>query len=357
MNRNSTLKAFFVGEDAEAFAEAADALAGAGHKVERIASPLKALTAHTRSPADLMVISVGRLDDQMLEVFEAAREVAPDCLMLGAVGPATRRRAAPVLGLGADAIVGTPVDPDELRALIARHGRAGARTPEASVEEKFRWLGDFAAGVAHHINNPLTTVVGYLQLLRSEEELPEDAGEVLSTMLTECDRIADTVRYLLLLSGRANVRPEAVDVNQVIGSAIEASSADDDDEAPEVEIEQSLQPDLPAILAEEEALKRACENLIANARQAMSEGGTLEITTAGDNGRVFIRFADTGDGIDPDRMARIFEPFYTTQDDGPAMGLGLATAYGIVKGFGGTIQAQSQPGQGSTFTIEFPAHS
>ncbi len=350
------MKAIFVGEDADAFAEAADALAGEGHHVERIASPLKALTAHTRSPADLMVISVGRLDDQMLEVFEAAREVAPDCLMLGAVGPATRRRAAPVLGLGADAILATPVDPDELRALIARHGRTADRSPEASVEEKFRWLGDFAAGVAHHINNPLTTVVGYLQLLRSEDEPPEDADEVLSTMLTECDRIADTVRYLLLLSGRANVRPEAIDVNQVIGSAIDAS-ADEDDGAPEVEIEQSLQPDLPAILAEEEALKRACENLIANARQAMGDGGTLEITTAGDNGRVFIRFSDTGDGIDPDRMARIFEPFYTTQDDGPAMGLGLATAYGIVKGFGGTIQAQSQPGQGSTFTIEFPAHS
>ncbi|MFW6158289.1 MAG: ATP-binding protein [Planctomycetota bacterium] len=357
MAEENTLHVMFVGQDAAVFAEAVDALTTAGHTVTRLASPFKALTAQTRSAADLTVVDVSRLDDQMLEAFEALKDVAPDGLLVGAVSPGTRRRAAPVLELGADAIVGSPVDPDELLALVAKRRPPEARSGGGAVEEKYRWLGDFAAGVAHHINNPLTTVVGYLQILRSHKDLPAGAESVLSIMLKECDRISDTIRNLLLLSGKASGRPDRVDVNKVVDEVLAASRPAEGAAGSGIRVERSFHPDLPPVIADEDALKLACQNLVANARQAMDGGGTLSVATADGDRRVRIRFSDTGGGIDPEQMDRIFEPFYTTQSGGAAAGLGLAAAYGIVKGLGGTIQAESRPGEGSTFTIELPAGS
>ncbi len=347
------LKMTCVGADTAAFAAAVEALTGKGHAVQCIASPFKALTASAASAADVTIVDASRLDDQMLEVFEALKEVAPRSLLFAAVTPAARARAARVLNLGADAIVGLPADAEEIAALVQklRRPRETAK-PAVSVDDKLLWLGEFAAGVAHNINNPLTTVIGHLQILCAKVEKHGQVGSVLPTMLKECDRIAEIVKNLLLFSGQGAVQPRPVDVNRAVDAALlGAGSAVENDK---VRIERSYQPGLPAVMAEKEALRLACENIVVNARQAMKNGGTLFVETAEDGaGHVLIKFADTGPGIPEDKLDKVFEPFYTGNNGG-SVGLGLATSYGIIKGFGGSIQITSRNGSGTTVVVELP---
>ena len=346
------LKIHFVGADGASFAAAADALAEDGHQVRCLPSPFKALTANTVAPADLVVVDASRLDDQMLEVFEALKDVAPNSLLLAAVTPAAKGRAATVLNLGSDAIIGLPADADEIRALVRKLRGAGA-SEKTTIDDKFRWLGEFAAGVAHNINNPLTTVVGYLQILRSQGEPSDQMSNVLSIMLKECDRISEIIKNLLLFSGSGNIEPRLVDVNRAVDAALLLAGATEANDR--VRIERRYQPGLPAVMADEESLKLACEGIAINARQAMRDGGVLSVeTTQNGSGRVIIRFTDTGPGIAPEKLDKIFEPFYTGGNDGN-VGLGLATSYGIVKALGGAITVDTNEGSGTTVTIELPA--
>jgi len=348
------LNVMFVGPDAAGFAAAIESLGEEGHDVQCVTSPFKALTANTVSPADLTVVDASRLDDQMLEVFEALKDVAPKDLLLAAVTPAARARAARVLGLGSDAIIALPTDAEEIRALVRKLRRRpgpNGSMDGVSIDDKFRWLGEFAGGVAHNINNPLTTVVGYLQILRSDGESREQTDSILGTMLKECDRIAEVVKNLLLFAGQGSLRPRPVDVNRAVDAALLVAGTRE--ENGRVRTERSYQPGMPPVMADEEALKFACENIAVNARQAMRDGGTLSVETEADaRGHVLIRFSDTGPGIPQDRREKVFEPFYS--GNGGTLGLGLATSYGIIKGFGGQIQVVSDNGSGTTFQVELP---
>jgi signal transduction histidine kinase len=342
----------FVGADSAVFSSAADALAEQGHRVRCVGNAFKALTANTVSPADLTVVDASRLDDQMLDVFESLKEVAPESLLLAAVAASARGRAASVLNLGSDAIIGLPADAAEIQALISKR-RGASPAGETTTDEKLEWLGGFAAGVAHNINNPLTTVVGYLQILCSQVESNGKMGSVLPTMLKECDRISDIVKNLLLFSGSGNIEPRAVDVNRAVDAALLVASATEEND--KIQVERRYQPGLPTVMADEESLKLACEGIVINARQAMRDGGTLAVETVQNgSGRVQIRFTDSGPGVPPGKAKKIFEPFYTDGNNGH-VGLGLATSYGIVKALGGTIRVESAEGEGATFAIELPA--
>lgn len=348
---SDVLDIMFVGADSAAFAAAADALAEDGHRVRCVASAFKALTSNTVSPADLTVVDASRLDDQMLEVFESLKEVAAEGLLLAAVTASARGRAASVLNLGSDAIIGLPADTEEIRALLLKR-RKSSVTSEVTADEKLEWLGEFAAGVAHNINNPLTTVVGYLQILCTQAESSGKMGSVLPTMLKECDRISEIVKNLLLFSGNANIEPRPLDVNRAVDAALLVGSVSEEND--KIQIERRYQPGLPTVMADEESLKLACEGIVINARQAMRDGGTLSVETSQNgSGRVYIRFTDTGPGVPRDKARKIFEPFYSESNNGH-VGLGLATSYGIVKALGGTIRIESVEGQGATFAIELP---
>ena len=349
---SDVLDIMFVGADLTAFSVAVDALAEEGHRVRCMASAFKALTANTLSPADLTILDASKLDEQMLEVFESLKEVAPDSLLLAAVAASARSRAASLLGLGSDAIIGLPAEADEIRALIKKR-RSAAVAGGVTTDEKFEWLGEFAAGVAHNINNPLTTVVGYLQILCSQVEESGKMGSVLPTMLKECDRISEIVKNLLLFSGSGNIEPRPVNVNRAVDAALLVASAAEENDR--IRVERRYQPELPTVMADEESLKLACEGIAINARQAMRDGGKLCVETAQNgSGRVIIRFSDSGPGVPLDKVNKIFEPFYSDSDNGH-VGLGLATSYGIIKALGGTIKVGSNEGRGATFAIELPA--
>ncbi len=223
---------------------------------------------------------------------------------------------------------------------------------------KLAALGELAAGVAHEVNNPATTILSRASFLLSDHDgRPSDEREDLSAIVSQAQRIAQITRNLLVFS-----RPQALDIRAVSATRILAGGLHPLNQLlreRRIAVEEQAPPDVPAVLADEPSLVRALENIFRNAIDAMPEGGTITIRAAKDEGsrgtRVILEISDTGIGIEPDKLARIFDPFFTTKEVGKGTGLGLSIVHGIIKEHGGSIRVESQLGAGTKFVIALPA--
>lgn len=232
------------------------------------------------------------------------------------------------------------------------------KTQEDLIQaEKLTSLGQMAASIAHEVNNPLAGVLVYNQLLikkLSSDKLAKETGlDYLSKMDSELTRSTRLIRNLLDFARQSPPALREVNVNNVLERALElaAHSA----ELQKIEVIKELDPSLPSIMADFDQLQQVCTNLIMNAIQAMQEGGRLTLRTSFDsNGQLKIEVQDTGSGISPDNMRKLFTPFFTTKEKGKGVGLGLAVAYGIIQRHQGRIEVQSTEGEGTTFTIYIP---
>jgi signal transduction histidine kinase len=224
--------------------------------------------------------------------------------------------------------------------------------------EKLTSLGQLAASVAHEINNPLAGVLVYTQLLakklNSAQFSKESATEYLSKMETELTRSSRLIRNLLDFARQSPPRFWEVDVNEVINRSFELASHSA--QLQHVQVTKELAPALPKISADFDQLQQVCTNLIMNAIQAMPEGGTLTIRTSADKTQVKIEVQDTGVGIPPENMRKLFTPFFTTKREVKGVGLGLAVSYGIIQRHHGRIEVKSKEGKGTTFTVYLPLH-
>jgi signal transduction histidine kinase len=221
---------------------------------------------------------------------------------------------------------------------------------------KLAAVGEMAAGIAHELNNPLTSVTGFAELVM--EDMPKDSPSYadLDLVIREARRARDVVRRLLDFarqseSARANASLNGVveDVVTLTRHLIHTNG---------VELTLFMQEDLPWVSMDENQMKQVLLNLVHNALQAMPDGGEMEIRTAelqkvGRDG-VMVSVCDNGIGITPEDQTRIFEPFFTTKADHGGTGLGLSVTYGIISDHGGEIELVSQPGAGSTFTVWLP---
>jgi signal transduction histidine kinase len=216
---------------------------------------------------------------------------------------------------------------------------------------KLAALGEMAARVAHEINNPLTSVLGFASLLA--EELPADSSmrHDATLIVTEAGRARDIVRDLLDFSRQRPFFPEQSDLNAVLRQAVGLIRLQG---LQGVTIDERYASDLPAVEVDPARMKQVFLNVINNAVQAMPRGGSVTVGTRATALEVTVTFADTGGGIPPEHLERIFEPFFTTKPEMVGTGLGLAVSMGIVRQHGGTIDVESTPGQGSTFTIRIP---
>jgi PAS domain S-box-containing protein len=253
-------------------------------------------------------------------------------------------------------VLGISVDITERRRMEEQLQRA----------QRMESLGTFSGGIAHDFNNLLTVIKGYSYLAHADAEGHPAVRESIDEIRRATARAAALVDQLLAFSRKQVLQPKVVNVNDIVGNfrkMLDRVIGED------VQIETRLAPNLGAVRADPGQIEQVLMNLAANARDAMLEGGKLTIETADVNinrskiGRdlnvppgsyTVLAVSDTGVGMDLQTQSRIFEPFFTTKPTGKGTGLGLATAYGIVKQSGGYLCVDSKPGAGSTFRIYLP---
>ncbi|MGQ9631469.1 MAG: ATP-binding protein [bacterium] len=221
--------------------------------------------------------------------------------------------------------------------------------------EKLSAVGGLVAGVAHELNNPLTGVMGFAQLLLMEPDLREDVKEDIRKIYREGDRARRIVQNLLAFARKHKPEKRLVDVNHLIENTLELQSYEA--RANNIRVVKNLDRELPMILADPNQLQQVFLNITSNAYQAMllRDGERcLTVTTRREGGEIEISFSDTGPGIPRENLKRIFDPFFTTKEVGEGTGLGLSVSYGIIREHGGTITVKSWEGEGATFTILLP---
>lgn len=218
--------------------------------------------------------------------------------------------------------------------------------------EKLAAMGTLSAGVAHEINNPLASISSLVQMLQTKQTLDDETQEMLRLVQTQISRITGVTRDMLNFSKARPATRSAVDVNQILETALRLASFDKSFQ--KLRLVKKLDEELPKLLADSDQLQQVFLNLLLNARDAMKDGGELEIKTESRDEEIAIEIADTGTGIAPENAKQIFDPFFTTKPTGKGTGLGLAVCYGIVTAHGGKIEAAPNNGSGTRFVVSLP---
>ncbi|MFN7920729.1 MAG: ATP-binding protein [Bryobacteraceae bacterium] len=218
--------------------------------------------------------------------------------------------------------------------------------------DKLSSIGLLAAGVAHEVNTPLAVISNYAQMLTKQISGDDPKSKLLEKIAKQTFRASEIVNSLLNFSRTSKTEFEEIDLNRVVRETL--SIVEHQIEKANVRVDLSLDSSLGGVRGNFGKLQQVFLNLVLNARDAMDEGGTLRIAsrTAGDS--VQIDVSDSGKGIANEDLPRIYDPFFTTKGMKKGTGLGLAVTYGIVREHGGTIEAASEPGRGTTFRLEFP---
>jgi signal transduction histidine kinase len=219
--------------------------------------------------------------------------------------------------------------------------------------EKLVSLGQLAAGAAHEINNPLTAILGYSDLLADDQNLPERTRATAAKIREQARRTKNLVQNLLSFARQVPAERTLLDINTVVTNAVQLRALDLHNGGSR--IDQHLESVLPGVRGDSNQLMQVFFNIINNALDAMTEqgGGVLTIRTQRDRANVVVLFSDTGPGVR--ELHRVFDPFYTTKPVGKGTGLGLSICYGIVQEHGGNIRCYNGQNGGAVFRVELPA--
>jgi len=214
-------------------------------------------------------------------------------------------------------------------------------------------VAELASRVAHELNNPVATVLVYVQLLLARGNVDEITKEGLETIYREAQRANAITADLLSFARRGKPDRELISIQEVIQRSLELYIPRL--RANNIELVVKLQPDIPRTMADTHQMQKVFANIIINAEQAMTEAhgkGRLYIKAQVADEIIRITFEDNGPGIKPSNIKNIFDPFFTTRETG--LGLGLSICCAIIEGHGGCIYAMNRPGQGATFVVELP---
>ncbi|HET6576817.1 MAG TPA: ATP-binding protein [Gemmatimonadales bacterium] len=234
--------------------------------------------------------------------------------------------------------------------------------------ERVQAIGQLAGGVAHDFNNLLTGIIGHVALLQEEPGLSALGREDLAQIQRSADRAASLTRQLLAFSRRQVLAPRVLDLNRLVAGRLSAMSRL---AGARVRVVSRLAANLDPVVADPNQFEQVLTQLCTHARESMPGGGTIELITRQERldaatakqlhglragAYVMLEVRDTGRGMDAATLDRIFEPFFSSGAPSEGGGLGLASAYGIVKQSGGHIEVASEPGRGTSFTIYLPRH-
>jgi signal transduction histidine kinase len=218
--------------------------------------------------------------------------------------------------------------------------------------DRLATLGQLAAGVAHEINEPLASILGFTQLCRKHPGLPAQARTDLDKIVTVTLHVREVIRRLMLFArGRPRVRAR-VDLNRTVGEGLDFLESRA--RMAGIAMDRRLAPDLPVVFGDSSQLLQVLVNLVINAIQAMPRGGRLTVETTAVPDGVLLSVEDEGVGIPPDVLEHIFERFFTTKAVGEGTGLGLPVVHEIVNAHEGSVHVISEPGKGSRFEIRLP---
>ena len=273
------------------------------------------------------------------------------------VGSRTAREFSP-----ADAnlliAVGSQITNATERALLYDESRQAyqnlRRTQEQLLNsEKMAAVGQLISGVAHELNNPLTAILGYSQLLSASGQMGPQGIEYSAKLYKQAQRTHRIVQNLLSFARQHKPERLPTMINHILEDTL--ALRDYDLRMSNIRVHLNLAPDLPVMSADPHQLQQVFLNMVNNAVDAILESSTdgdLWVTTRSDKTRVFVEFTDSGPGVQ--EASRVFDPFYTTKPVGKGTGLGLSICYGIVTEHGGTIRVRNLPHRGASFTIELP---
>ncbi len=224
---------------------------------------------------------------------------------------------------------------------------------EMQHEERMATMGRIASGVAHEIGNPLSSLSARLRRLRekSDESFVKETTEFLEEQVSRMNQL---VRDISSFARAPESRWEPCDLNDMIQETVNLLAMDPNSKNVEITIE--VPDDFPTFVGSRDQLSQVFMNLGMNALEAMEDGGRLTISARREDDDVLIQFTDTGEGIPPEQQNKIFTPYFTTRDRDEGTGLGLSVSHSLVEAHGGSIHVESQPGEGSTFTVQLPFH-
>lgn len=244
---------------------------------------------------------------------------------------------------------GKPADMAIVRDVTERKKLQG----QLILTDRLASIGELAAGVAHELNNPLTSVIGFSELILGHD-LPPEIRDDLMIVKKEAERISRIVQNLLTFARAQSAQKQVLNINDVIVKVLELRAYEQ--KVNNIQVVKRL-ADVPDIIADYSQLQQVFVNLIINAEYFMTEAhgkGVLTVITERADDMVRVSVTDDGPGISEKNMRRIFSPFSTTKAVGKGTGLGLSICHGIVTAHGGSIRAESQPGEGTTFIVELP---
>lgn len=314
--------------------------------------------AETAAAGTALLQAVGEQDRDSIETFlsSARKAGAPAAVCEVMVnGRAARLYGAP---LGADGTVALcAMETTEQKAIEAQYAQS----------QRLQAVGHLAGGVAHDFNNVLTAIIGNCDLLLLKHRPSDPSFPDIMQIKQNANRAAALVRQLLAFSRRQTLRPQVIELTDAISDVSELLRRLIGER---ITLDVQHARELWPVKVDVNQFEQVIVNLAVNARDAMPNGGTLTLRTANvpasacaDYGQglavedyVMVEVQDTGEGIPPDIIDKIFEPFFSTKEVGKGTGLGLSTVYGIVQQTGGTILAASEPGQGATFRVFLPRH-
>jgi len=221
--------------------------------------------------------------------------------------------------------------------------------------EKLAAMGRLTSQVAHELNNPLYGIMNTLELLKTEIPAANKRRKILDMALSETIRLSDLLRKMLSFSKPDQEERHPVDINSVLDEILllhEKQLKEND-----INMITTFAEPLSLVNASKNQLRQVFLNMVANARDAMPEGGSLSVITDGDTEKVYVKISDTGTGIREEHLDKIFDSFFTTKGEIKGVGLGLSVCYGFIEDHGGDIEVKSQMGEGTTFTISLPVHT
>ncbi|MBT8351194.1 MAG: PAS domain S-box protein [Deltaproteobacteria bacterium] len=221
--------------------------------------------------------------------------------------------------------------------------------------EKLAAMGRLTSQVAHELNNPLYGIMNTLELLKTEIPADNKRRKILDMALSETIRLSDLLRKMLSFSKPDQEERHPVDINSVLDEILllhEKQLKEND-----IHLVATFAEGLGLVNASKNQLRQVFLNMVANARDAMPEGGSLSVLTEGDTDKGYVKISDTGTGIREEHLDKIFDSFFTTKGEVKGVGLGLSVCYGFIEDHGGDIEVKSQMGEGTTFIISLPVHT